>query len=237
MSRVLLARRWSPDALKLDLMRIRNEHPDAIVCYPGEGEIRYPPVSIWLAAWAADLAECLHQRHGWRVRLVVGNMQFPYRRLQGHQSLLTGWRFDEGATPMVTEELTVSAENPLVVQSGHVLRAHVIVRNLDGRPLRLSFQGAPELTGIVIDPNTGNHANGTFRVFDGGESHIDIASHGEARVAVVVDSASSDPGIGYAVPPGTWELQVVIIANRRRLLAPRLPLLVTAASSVAPCDD
>jgi hypothetical protein len=237
MSRVLPPRRWSPDALKLDLMKIRNEYPNAFVCYPGEGEVKRPPVSIWLAAWAVDLAEPLHQRHGWRVRLVVGNMQFPYRRLQGRESLLTGWHFDEGTTPMDPDVITLCPEEPLIVKTGHALRTHLSVRNLDHQSLRLSFDGAPELIGIVIDPTTGTHVNGSFRAFDGQESHIDIAPNSGARVALVVDTASSNPALGYAIPPGTWEMQVMIIANERRLLAPRLPLIVTAGSVVSEGDD
>ena len=212
---------------------MRNEHPDAFIYYPGEGERKFPPVTIWLVAWAVEFAEALHERHGWRVNLVVGNMQFPYRRLQGQQSLLTGWRFGDDATPMDPEEIVLGPESPLIVRSGHVLRAHLIVRNLKDQTLRLSFFGAPELRGIVIDPTTQAQANGSFGSFHGQECHIDIAPHGQARVAVVVDTASTVPSLGYAIPPHTWELQLVIIANGRRLLAPRLPLTVTVGN-VAP---
>lgn len=228
MARVLRSRRWRPDELKLDLVQIRNEKPDAFVFYPGEGEIQHPPVSIWLAAWAPDVAESLHTRYGWRVRLLVGNMQFPYRRLQGREALLTGWHFDECATPMEPGEMTLTTENPLVVQTGHVLRGHVIARNHDREALSLSFDGPPEFTGIVIDPTSGAPVNGSFRAFDGRQSVVDIVPKSEARIAIFVDTASSDPALGYAVPPGTWEVQVVVLANGRRLLAPRLPFTVTS---------
>ena len=224
----LLSRKWSPDGLKFDLVQMRNDQPDAFVYYPGEGEIAHPPVSIWLAAWAVDLAESLHTRHGWRVRLVVGNMLFPSRRLQGRQSLLTGWHFDEGTSPMETGEMTIRVENPLVVQTGHALRGDLIARNLGHKALQLSFDGPPEFRGVVVDPDTGTHVNGTFRAFDIRRSAIDIVPDGEARVALVVDTASSDPALGYAVPPGTWDIQVVALANGRHLLAPKFPLIVTA---------
>jgi hypothetical protein len=231
MSRALLSRKWTPDALKLDLAQLRDDEPDAFVYCPGDGEIAYPPVNIWLAAWAVDLAEYLHTRHGWRVRLVVGNMEFPHRRLQGRQSLLTGWHFDEGTTPMEPGEMIVNAEEPLVVQTGHVLRSHLIVRNLTREALQLSFDGPPAFTGIVIDPISGTHVNGSFRAFESRQSFVDVAPEGEARIALVVDTASSDPGLGYAVPPGRWGMQVVALANARRLLAPSLPLTVESGQA------
>ncbi len=233
---VMLSRRWSPEALKRDLERMRDGRSDAFVYYPGEGEIQHPPVSIWLAAWATDLAESLHKHHGWRVRLVVGNMQFPYLRLQGRQSLLTGWRFNEGATPMNPHEMTVSPEDPLVVQTGRKLHGHLILHNLDDRAVILSFDGQQEFTGIVVDPSSGAHVNGTFQAFDGREGQVEIAPGDSARTPLAIDTASSDPNLGYAVPPGTWDLQVVMRANGHRLLSPRLPLIVTAGS-VASGDD
>ena len=67
--------------------------------------------------------------------LVVGNMRFPHLCLQGSASLLTGWHFDEGAAPMDPQEMTVRAEHPLTVETGHVLRGNLIVRNLDCQEL------------------------------------------------------------------------------------------------------
>jgi|ERR1039458_7402012 hypothetical protein len=125
-------------------------------------------------------------------------------------------------------EMTVTTENSLVVQTGHVLRGHLVARNLGDKVLRLSFEGPPEFTGIVIDPTSGTHVNGCFRPFGGRQNVIDIVPGGEARIGIVVDTASSEPTLGYAVPPGTWEVQVVALANGRRLLASRLPLIVTS---------
>jgi hypothetical protein len=189
--------------------------------------MQHPPVNIWLAAWATGLAESLERRHGWRVALVVGNMRFPHLCLQGPQSLLTGWHFDEGATPMDTKEMTVSTEHPLTVETGRVLRSNLVVRNLDTQIVRLSFNGPQEFRGIVIDRTSGAYVNGGLRSFDAGQECIEIAPSGKVRVPVVVETSSCDPALGYAVPPGTWDMQVVVLANERRLLTPRLPITVT----------
>jgi len=221
-------RRWRPDPLKLDLERMYDEHPEAFVHLPGEGELQRPPVSIWLAAWATDLAQYLHERYDWRVALVVGNMQFPYRRLQGLRSLLTGGSADDGATPIDPDEFIVCAERPLVVQSGHKLHDHLVVRNMNGSALQLSFAGPPAFSGIIIDPASGAPVNGSVRVSNAREGIVEIAPGGVGRIPLEVDTASSDPALGYAVPTGNWELQVVVHANGRTLLAPRLPISLTS---------
>lgn len=189
--------------------------------------MQHPPVNIWLAAWATDLAESLEMRHGWRVSLVVGNMRFPHLCLQGSASLLTGWHFDDGAAPMDTQEMTVRAEHPLTVETGRVLRSNLIVKNLDTQKVRLSFNGPQGFRGIVIDPTSGAYVNGGLRSFGAVQECMEIAPSGEARVPVLVETSSCDPALGYAVPPGAWDLQVVVLVNERRLLAPRLPITVT----------
>jgi hypothetical protein len=55
-----------------------------------------------------------------------------------------------------------------------------------------------------------------------------IGSPDPGPSGLVFDTASSDPALGFAVPPGTWDLQTVMVATGRRLLSPRLPLVVTA---------
>ena len=219
-------RRWRPDSLKLDLVRMNGEHPDAFVHFPSDGELRHPPVSIWLAAWATDLAQYLHQRYDWRIALVVGNMQFPHRRLQGLRSLLVGGNLD-GATAMNPEEIMVFAERPLVVQSGHRLRDDLVVRNMNGSVLQLFFAGAPAFSGVIVDPASGARLSGSLRVLRAREEMIEIAPEAVERISLEVDTASSDPELGYAVPAGNWELQVIVHANGRTLLAPRLPISVT----------
>jgi hypothetical protein len=128
---------------------------------------------------------------------------------------------------MDTHEMTISTEHPLVVETGRVLRSGLVVRNLDTQIVRLSFNGPQEFTGIVIDRISGAYVNGSLRSFDAVEKCIEIAPSGELRVPVVVETSSCDPALGYAVPPGTWDLQVVVLANERRLLAPRFPITVT----------
>jgi hypothetical protein len=87
--------------------------------------------------------------------------------------------------------------------------------------------------GIVIDPTTNSDVNGSFQAFATQEIRIDIAPHGAVRIGLVVHTASSVPALGYAIPPGTWQVQVLIVANGRRLLAPKFPMMVTGRN-VAP---
>lgn len=221
------ARRWRPDSLELDLVRMKDEHPDAFVHLPREGELQHPPVSIWLAAWATDFAEYLHRRYDSRVALVVGNLQFPHRRLQGLRSLLVGGSVVDGATPMDPGEIMVCAERPLMVQSGHTLRDHLVVRNMNGSVLQLLFAGPPAFSGIIVDPASGAPVSGSVRVSAAREGMIEVPPDSVQRIALEVETASSDPALGYAVPTGNWELQVVVHANGRTLLAPRLPISVT----------
>ena len=55
-----------------------------------------------------------------------------------------------------------------------------------------------------------------------------IPSHTTARIPLLVGTASYDPHLGYALPPGTWTLRCPLsLSDRRSLTTPPLPFTIT----------
>ena len=71
------------ESLRVDLRRLRQESPDALVVFPDpESERSHEQrISIDLAAWATDVAATLDAKYGSFVDLRVGAMSFPSRKL------------------------------------------------------------------------------------------------------------------------------------------------------------
>ena len=87
----------------------------------------------------------------------------------------------------------------------------------------------------MIDPTRGACERGPTVFRWSGKSAWTLPPPAKQGLAVLVETSSCDPALGYAVPPGAWDLQVVTIANGRRLLTPKLPLIVTAGR-IAPAS-
>jgi hypothetical protein len=69
-------------SLRVDLRRLLEESPDALVAFPDpESERSERRFRIELAAWATEIAATLNARYGSLVDLRVGAMTFPARQL------------------------------------------------------------------------------------------------------------------------------------------------------------
>jgi hypothetical protein len=67
------------DALKLQLVRLRDMQPGPLLEYPMPevGAGREPPFTIGLQPWATAAAEELHRQFGDNVTLTVGVLSYP----------------------------------------------------------------------------------------------------------------------------------------------------------------
>ncbi|WP_350277076.1 hypothetical protein [Kribbella sp. HUAS MG21] len=204
-------------SLRVELRRLEEEAPGALVVWPGpESERREDkPASVQLAAWATGIAGELHATYGDFVQLQVGAMSFPDKQL-----LVRDLRGERGEVV----GLHVAAAGPLSVRSGRSSHSDVLVTNrtahqqvlVSSRRLSSAVTDASgKVVGLYVGPIN------AVRV------EFPIEPHATRSVPVLIGTASVVPSLGYAVPPGTWGLAIELrTANAWTRSAP-LELTVT----------
>jgi hypothetical protein len=219
-------RRADPGALRAwhevsaELVRLKDRHPNVLVVWPGPDQ-RYlhPPFEITLSAHAADVAARLHKRFGDYVELTVGALRYPLRE-----------RSSVSPRPLPQEidpaELRVELDGPLTVGSGHTTRHGLLLTNLGDDAVTVPTNG--QLTAQLADPVTGRVVGGYA-----GPQILPLilftAVPGDTvRIPLLVGTASYDPELGHAVPPGQWAVLATLdLGDGRTLRTPLLPLTVT----------
>src|ERR1700761_9525063 len=196
------------DDIKPVLARLRDEQPGVLARYPSlDADLvtRTPPISIDFLPWAADAAAELHRRFGNDVELTVGFLPYP----PGRPSRRRPSRAQAPPLePLDPGEVHVQLDGPAVVSSGHTLHHHLLVHNVAADDLQIATNRG--VTGVVVDPRTGETVGG----FSGAQItplKIFRTAPGETlRIPLLVGTASVQPRLGYAVPPGEWGIQVTL---------------------------
>ena len=120
----------------------------------------------------------------------------------------------------------VALESPLTIASGHTARHGLILTNLTEQTAAVCTNG--QLTAQIIDPDSGTVVGG----FAGGQRLPGIAftaqPGGTVQIPLLVGTASFDPDLGYALPPGLWQLCIPFnIVGHQTMHTPRLPFTIT----------
>jgi len=222
------------DELWHALARLREEQPGALTRFPdpSRSEGGLPPYAISLAPWASGAAAELRAQFGDEVDLTVGALPYPPgpppRWPVSHRPAPPADRLDP-------DQAEAELDGPAVVRSGHTLRHGLLVRNRSGRELAIATNG--QVTAVIVDPRTGEEVGGFS-----GVQHLPlivfrIAPGETERIPLLIGTASFTPRLGYAVPPGSWGLQVTLDlspgpgpepAERIPRRTPVLPLTITA---------
>jgi hypothetical protein len=159
-------------------------------------------IDVNLRADGEDLAAEVFEKYGDLVRITVGLLPYP----------------DRFAGPAVcrTDQLNVSdaqldlaAElNANFIRPGADFRGKVTITNTAAAPF--DFQSGPSQTAAVYLPG----ADLPVGFFTGGMDDIGygatIAPGGSITLDVVGGTASCDPALGWALPPGSYEVRVQV---------------------------
>jgi hypothetical protein len=219
------------DELRPVLARLRDEQRGTLLEFPDPRyeEGQPPPYQITLAPTAVAVAEDLHRRFGDSVRLTVGRLPYPPgRRPDRPLGHLIRQPPGELLDP---QEAEVRLDGPAIVRSGQTLRHGLLVRNLTGRVLPIATNG--NLTAVVLDPQTGQVVGGFAGVQTMPLIMFPVAPGSTQRIPLLIGTASFRPDLGYALPPGSWGMQVWLDLEwdphtRERRRTPVLPLTITA---------
>lgn len=182
------------------------------------------PAPVRLAAWAVDAAERLHARFGDDLLITVGFLRYPAARL-------VDGRGAEQTPPEPSREpllepgdVDVVAPSPLEVRVGEDVRAEVQVTNHRRVPVTISTNGA--VLGRVLDRKTGDVVGGFSGAVTVPLVVFTVEPGATISVPLVTGTASYRGGLGYAVPPGAWSIELVLRLGEGVRRAPPLPLRV-----------
>ncbi len=208
------------EELRHELIRLRETRRDVLMGHPMPTlGYRRPPVEIRLAPYATDVAAALHERFGEFVALRVGVLPYP---LQLNESRL---RSEQPRPTINPAEIHVELDGPLNVSSGHAAKHGLNVTNNGDGELVVNTNG--HLTAHIIDPTSGQIVGS----YTGGQHAIlirfPIPPDNTVRIPLLVGTASFDPKLGYAIPPGSWALRCTLkLADGRSLNTPPLAFTV-----------
>lgn len=213
------------DQLKPVLARLRDQQPGTLMQFPvlEVDEGRQPPLTVRLAPWAAASAAELYRRFGDDVELTVGALPYPPGR-QLHHLPAAG----QPADLLDPREVAAQLDGLAIVRSGHTLRHALLLRNLTGRDLQLATNG--QVTAVIVDPEGGEVLGG----FAGAQPlpliTYQITPGEQARVPLLIGTASFTPRLGYTVPAGEWGIQATLTLGSDPRSSPRrrTPVTITA---------
>ena len=220
------------DELRQTLGHLMREQPGALLEFPDPDSEhgQPPPFRITFAPAALAAAEDLHLRFGDEVLLTVGYLPYPPDRQP--DPVLDRLTLQLPGELLDPRETDVQLDGPTTVRSGQTLHHGLLVGNLTDRELTIATNG--RVTAAVVDPQTGLVVGG----FAGAQTLVRIDFHvvpkATERIPLLIGTASVVPDLGYAVPPGTWGIQVPLNVQRdghtgQARRTPVLPLTIIAA--------
>lgn len=162
-------------------------------------------IEVVLRADGEEVAGQLVAQHGDLVHVTVGLLSFPERsRPDG----LTTCSPDTGSLKTdaaLRASLVLESD---VISSGADFRATVTVVNSGAD--EVDFESGSPLTALVYRPG-GSEAIGTFSGAIGGVGiGKTLGPRDTIDIDVVGGTASCDPALGYALPPGSYEVRAVV---------------------------
>jgi hypothetical protein len=206
------------EQLRHDLQPFVERQPPVLMMFPEltPGYHR-PPIELRLATSAEWLARDLHRRYGEFVELTLGALPYPIRPADGSPRRM-------GLRP--ANDLDIVLDGPLTIRTGESTRHAIVVTNRGDEDVEIRTNG--HVTAVVVDDE---------RVIVGGHSGIGIQPlvvfaarpNTPVRVPMLVGTDSVRPELGYAVPPGRWQLVAPLqLSDGREVTTPLLQFTVVS---------
>ncbi len=209
------------EEIRRELKATAKNRPEAFMQW-GIGHGR---VNVQLAADQEGLAATFHRRHGDAVELRVG--VFPYPPVLDVDRREKGSAV--GARPQLpllpSEEFEVSLEGDIVISSGATARGVLRIQNRGSAEAVIETNGG--VTARVVDPQTNRGVGGYVGAQALPLIKYRIPPDGTVSIPLLVGTASSVRSLGYAIPPGSWAIEVPLqIEGRGKFKTSLLPILI-----------
>lgn len=161
-------------------------------------------VNITLRSSEEALAAELHERYGQQLDLSVGVLPYPMPVPPPPSEC--------AEVPAATTSLDVDAHiegtEPLTTTVPNPPSADVVLANTGSETVHLEFGAAPPA--LLVRPGEATAVNAFEFGVPAYLEILDLEPGASERLRVGIGLASCDPNVGYRVPPGDYELIVVI---------------------------
>ena len=178
-------------------------------------------LNIVVRASRRDLAQRLLDAYGDAVKLRVGFLSYPDPTMIDAQAPRHRQPAPEQPPLLAAEEFQVSVDEGLAVQSGGHLGTVLHVHNVGAQEIVVLTNGA--VTAGIVDPRTGKVVGGYEFVQTAIGVAFRVPPGAVVDIPLLVGTASTDPILGYCVPPGRWAIEVSLNLQDRGIF--RTPLL------------
>lgn len=104
------------------------------------------------------------------------------------------------------------------------MQSQLRVRNRGRADIAINTPGY-QLTALVVDPASREIVGEVENIFPAVLGVFEVAAGGVRDIPLLVGTASLNPDLGWAVPPGRWAIQVALPMAGDRHEAAQSPLL------------
>jgi hypothetical protein len=211
------------EEIRLEIREMATSSDPGLFSGWGTGRGR---VNVKLRADGADIAAQLSERYGDAVDLTVGFLHFPDCVYLDSPGLLMADRPQPVFMPL-PDELHLAVDEILEVRAGGNLHTTIRLLNEGKQDVVVRTNGG--ITAAVVDPKT----NETVGGYAGAQSmplvRFRAPAGGSVEIPLLIGTASTLPGRGYAVPPGQWAIEIILgLGAHGAFRAPLIPLAVVA---------
>jgi hypothetical protein len=201
---------WSDLVLVLESLERDPDKPMQSYPDPRSGP-RNPPFHIRLKPWAADIAARLRDRFGDDVILIVGVFSYPDMRRVNSAGRELPARPHVAVPHISPSEMSITLDEPLEIRSGHTVDGSIRVHNRT--PDMVIVHTTDRLRGRILNPDSGQPVSGSqgFAPLPGvAECEYWVYPQKSTSIPLTVVSGSIVASLGYAIPPGTWPMDVLL---------------------------
>jgi hypothetical protein len=182
-------------------------------------------LNVVVRASRRDLAQSLLDSYGDAVKLRVGFLGYPDPTMIDPQVPQRRLPAPERPPLLPAEEVQVSVDEGLEVRSGEYLGNILHVHNVGNREIVVLTNGA--VTAATVDPRTGSVVGGYEFAQHMPGIEFRVPPGGVVDIPLLVGTASTNPLLGYCVPPGRWAIEVSLnLEDRGIFRTPLLPIEV-----------
>jgi hypothetical protein len=218
------------DRTPAELDRIRAEVTELVIGRFVQMGPREGILVVHLRADQAELARQLHDRYDGLVGLMVGRLPYPDAHAEGVVSRRKRFRPTHVTRARLPAHIEVSLVEKIEVVSGGQVKSQLRVWNRGSADIAVNTHGY-QLTALVVDPATGEIVGEVENIFPAVLGVFEVPAGGVRDIPLLIGTASLNPDLGWAVPPGRWAIQVALpMAGDRHEVgqSPLLPIDIVA---------
>jgi hypothetical protein len=198
------------EEIRADLHQIgRTSKPGTL---QGDG-IRNGRLYVKLGASHEELAAELRDRYGDAIDLTVGSLHFPDMAVLQPDGSSKQSTKPKRPPLLPLDEFQVSIPQGLSVRSGETVTS----------ALRVHYRGSDEVaiatgSGLIahfVDPETQEEVGGYSGAVPAVARFVPIVPGGTADISLLIAAESAVVRLGYAIPPGRWEIVTTLSMGHR----------------------